>query len=114
MHALAVSEPDDATYKAMVQFADSILNLADIARQAGRAPQWAVIEHVTTGQVLLASGDHQSAQHALSTAITLAETHQLPHQIQRAVRLAGDLLPGTTDQGRAALVRLNQQLTRLP
>ena len=78
------------------------------------APQWAVIEHVTTGQVLLAIGDHQSAQHALSTAITRAETHQLPHQIQRAVRLAGDLLPGTTDQGRAALVRLNQQLARLP
>jgi transcriptional regulator with XRE-family HTH domain len=37
VHVLGVTEPDDATYLAMVQFAESILKLAEIARQSGRA-----------------------------------------------------------------------------
>jgi predicted negative regulator of RcsB-dependent stress response len=78
------------------------------------APQWAVIEHVTTGQVLLAIGDHDGARHALMTAITQAENYQLPHQIQRAVRLADGDLPEVATQGRAAIVRLDQQLSGPP
>jgi transcriptional regulator with XRE-family HTH domain len=37
VHVLGVTEPDDATYLAMIQFADSILNLAKVARQSGHA-----------------------------------------------------------------------------
>lgn len=75
------------------------------------APQWDVIGHITTGHVLLASGNYREATLALSDAITQAETHQLPHQIQRAARLSRDLLPDITDQARAALNRLDQQFT---
>lgn len=36
-HVLGVTEPDDADFAAMLQFADSTIRLAEIARQAGRA-----------------------------------------------------------------------------
>ena len=35
-HALGIAEPDDATFTAMLQFAESVLTLADIARKLGR------------------------------------------------------------------------------
>ncbi|MGH8964474.1 MAG: helix-turn-helix domain-containing protein [Actinomycetes bacterium] len=37
VHILGVTDADDATFTAMMQFADSVLSLADVARQAGRA-----------------------------------------------------------------------------
>ena len=37
VHALGVTDADDATFAAMLQFADSVLTLADAARQSGRA-----------------------------------------------------------------------------
>ena len=37
VHVLGVTEPDDATHLAMAQFAESILSLAEIATQSGRA-----------------------------------------------------------------------------
>lgn len=37
IHVLGVTEADDATFAGMMQFADSVLSLADVARQAGRA-----------------------------------------------------------------------------
>lgn len=36
MHVLGVTEADDATFAAMLQFADSVLGLAEIARRSGR------------------------------------------------------------------------------
>ncbi len=36
-HLLGVTDPDDADFAALVQFGDSVIRLADIARQAGRA-----------------------------------------------------------------------------
>ncbi|WP_329064240.1 helix-turn-helix transcriptional regulator [Amycolatopsis sp. NBC_01480] len=36
-HFLGVTEPDDADFAALVQFGDSVIRLAEIARQAGRA-----------------------------------------------------------------------------
>jgi len=52
------------------------------------APQWYVIERVTIGQVHLAAGDQHAAAAALHTAIAAAETHHLPHQLQRGIRAA--------------------------
>ncbi|GAB2871358.1 hypothetical protein GCM10027200_83980 [Lentzea nigeriaca] len=37
MHALGVTDNDDADYAAMIQFGDSTIRLAEIARQSGRA-----------------------------------------------------------------------------
>lgn len=37
VHALGVTEADDATFAAMVQFAGSVLSLAEIVRKSGRA-----------------------------------------------------------------------------
>ncbi|HET9142981.1 helix-turn-helix domain-containing protein [Actinophytocola sp.] len=72
------------------------------------APQWHIIERVTAGQVHLAAGNHEAANEALRTALTAAETHRLPHQIQRTIRTAhdGGLTEISTD-GHAALRRLN-------
>ena len=36
-HALGITSDDDADFKAMIQFADSTIRLAEIARQSGRA-----------------------------------------------------------------------------
>lgn len=75
------------------------------------APHWHVIEGVTAGQIHLAAGDRDSASQALRTALTAAEAHRLPHQIQRAIRTArkGGLLEINAD-GQAALSRLNRLL----
>lgn len=37
LHTLGVAESDDATFMAMIQFADSVLNLAETARRSGHA-----------------------------------------------------------------------------
>jgi transcriptional regulator with XRE-family HTH domain len=74
------------------------------------APQWGVIEHVTIGAVLLAVGDRSGAEQSLLTAVAGAETYRLPHQIQRAVRLAEGQLDTVADAGSSALERLDRQL----
>lgn len=78
---------------------------------APAAPQWHVIERVTAGQVHIAAGDHDCAIYALRTALIGAETHRLPHQIQRAIRAAHSA--GLTEikiDAQAALLRLNRLL----
>ncbi|MEU5853056.1 helix-turn-helix transcriptional regulator [Saccharopolyspora shandongensis] len=71
------------------------------------APQWHIIERVTSGRVLVEAGDRQGAAEAFSTAVRAAEAHRLPHQIQRAIRAAkpGQLHDVVAD-GEAALQRL--------
>jgi transcriptional regulator with XRE-family HTH domain len=71
------------------------------------APQWHIIERVTAGQVHLAAGDRGGASEALRTALRSAESHRLPHQIQRTIRTAhtGGLSEISTE-GQAALQRL--------
>jgi hypothetical protein len=78
------------------------------------APQWHIIERVTAGQVHLAAGDRDGASEALRTALIAAESHRLPHQIQRTIRAAqsGGLTEISTD-GQAALLRLNRLLAPL-
>lgn len=76
------------------------------------APQWQIIERVTTGQVLLAAGEPDGAREALGAALVAAETFRLPHQIQRTIRAAevGGLEDVAAD-GAAALTRLSTLIT---
>jgi hypothetical protein len=75
------------------------------------APQWHIIERVTAGQVLLAARQRDDAEDALRAALLAAETHRLPHQIQRTIRAADDggLIEISTS-GQLALQRLNALL----
>ncbi|WP_284745942.1 helix-turn-helix transcriptional regulator [Amycolatopsis sp. RTGN1] len=76
------------------------------------APQWHVIERVTAGEVLVATGEHAGAEEALAAAIATAEQRRLPHQLQRAVRAARQgRLPAIVDAGRLALQRLRGLLS---
>ncbi|MGW4842449.1 helix-turn-helix domain-containing protein [Nocardia brasiliensis] len=52
------------------------------------APQWRIIERVTTGEVLVAIKEPGAATEAFTEAIEAAERHRLPHQIQRTARVA--------------------------
>jgi hypothetical protein len=82
------------------------------------APQWRVIDQVTVGDLLLASGDIAGALEALQSAMATAETYRLPHQIQRAMRTLrvarSDAAASLLDAGTAALARLRQLLSRPP
>jgi hypothetical protein len=68
-------------------------------------PQWQAIAHVTNGEILAAARDLPHAEAELTDAITIAEGHRLPHQIQRAAR-ASTPLPHITTLARQALSRL--------
>jgi transcriptional regulator with XRE-family HTH domain len=75
------------------------------------APQWQVIERVTTGEILAAGGARDGAGEALLAAIATAEQRRLPHQLQRAIRAAQrGGLAAVTDAGRTALRRLRDLL----
>jgi hypothetical protein len=76
------------------------------------APQWHVIERVTAGQVHMAAGQPDEGEDAFRTAVAAAEASRLPHQIQRAIRAAESArLDGVSSEGRAALNRLNEDLS---
>ncbi|MFD2418252.1 hypothetical protein [Amycolatopsis pigmentata] len=85
------------------------------------APQWHVIERVTAGHALLAADDVSGAEEALRSALLAAETHRLPHRIQRIVRIARDanLRPLATEAeaaltGACAFLALHHQAARSP
>lgn len=52
------------------------------------APQWEIIERVTSADVLATAGQPEHAATALKEAVTSAEHCHLPHQIQRVIRVA--------------------------
>ncbi|WP_406237710.1 helix-turn-helix domain-containing protein [Nocardia sp. NBC_01009] len=52
------------------------------------APQWRIIERVTTGEALAAISEPRAAAEAFAEAVVAAEQHRLPHQIQRTIRAA--------------------------
>jgi hypothetical protein len=52
------------------------------------APQWQVIERITYADVLASAGDSAAAEVVLLKALDLGRQYRLPHQIQRAVRIA--------------------------
>lgn len=97
---LALHRPDQAL---------RIANASNVGEPA--APQWQVIERVTTAEILASTGDTTGAEKALHAAMTTAEQRRLPHQLQRAIRAAerGGLTAITTI-GHTALQRLPHQL----
>ncbi|MGW5172697.1 helix-turn-helix domain-containing protein [Streptomyces nodosus] len=63
--------------------------VANRASESGMPPPtWNVLERVTMAQFHLATGDTDTAAADLRTAIDGAQSLRLPHQIERAVRLA--------------------------
>ncbi len=52
------------------------------------APQWEIIERVTSADVLARTGQSEHAATALKEAVTSAEHRHLPHQIQRVIRVS--------------------------
>ncbi|MFB8003162.1 helix-turn-helix domain-containing protein [Nocardia sp. NPDC056000] len=81
--------------------------------QAGRpaAPQWRIIERVTTGEVLAAVNELDSAAVFFEDAIEDAEHRRLPHQIQRAIRATAQAgLDELATEARAALARIRSLL----
>ncbi|MBB6039511.1 helix-turn-helix domain-containing protein [Phytomonospora endophytica] len=70
------------------------------------APQWRIIERITTGEVLLAAGDASHAVHVLKAALSSAEVHRLPQQIQRIARLVEGTHEQLADAAAGALARL--------
>jgi transcriptional regulator with XRE-family HTH domain len=74
---------------------------------APAAPQWTVIERITTGDVLLAIDDREAAEASLLAGLRGAESARLPHQAQRAVRIAtAGSLDAVAEDGRTAIARL--------
>ncbi|MEV6730613.1 helix-turn-helix transcriptional regulator [Streptomyces sp. NPDC051364] len=74
------------------------------------APQWRVIELVTTGRVRLLAGDEAGAAELLGAAVHEAQAQRLPHQLQRVVRAAGDILPSVSEAAHEALTQLRSDI----
>lgn len=52
------------------------------------APQWHVIERVTSAEIFAEIVDGGAATDVFTTATTAVPHHRLPHQIQRTIRAA--------------------------
>lgn len=52
------------------------------------APQWRIIERITTAEVFAAVGEVDGAAEMFRHALVEADHHHLPHQIQRVIRAA--------------------------
>jgi transcriptional regulator with XRE-family HTH domain len=83
------------------------------------APQWRVIERITTADVLASAGEARTAAQVLAGTVRDAETLRLPHQMQRIIRLAQQPAICSADQhlseqAQVALLRLDRQLSEAP
>ncbi|MER6847704.1 helix-turn-helix domain-containing protein [Streptomyces flaveolus] len=74
------------------------------------APQWRVIELITTGRVRLLAGDNHGATQFLTTAVREAQSQRLPHQLQRVLRTTAGRLPDTHDAATCALAQLRTEI----
>jgi hypothetical protein len=74
------------------------------------APQWLVIELVTIAHVQLLARDRGAANQSLDAAAREAVIQRLPHQLQRIIRVAGDLLPEIRIAASQALERLRKDI----
>ncbi|MFE0772264.1 helix-turn-helix domain-containing protein [Streptomyces sp. NPDC058861] len=74
------------------------------------APQWRVIELITTGRVRLLAGDNHGAAQLLGTAVREARAQRLPHQLQRVQRTTADALPDTHEAATHALAQLRTEI----
>lgn len=87
------------------------IRLLGTEHAAPAAPQWHIIERVTTGQTLTLAHETTAAETAFSQALHAAEHHRLPHQIQRAVRaLSTAGMHALAEEARAALARVRALL----
>ncbi len=76
------------------------------------APQWCIIERVTSGEVLATAGETDAAATAFTEAIQSAEHYRLPHQIQRVIRAAAKAgMHELAVQCHTVLVRIRSQLS---
>lgn len=92
--------------------ADHAVRLIDeqSPRSYAASPQWQVIEHVTAGRVLLLRGDRTGAGDQLTAAVNDATAHRLPHQLQRVIRVTGNVLPAIRERAVQALDRIRQEM----
>ncbi|MFE3073590.1 XRE family transcriptional regulator [Streptomyces sp. NPDC059247] len=74
------------------------------------APQWRVIELITTGRARLLAGDKDGAAHLLATAVHEARAQRLPHQLQRVQRTSHHALADTHEAATHALDRLRTEI----
>ncbi|MFF8917815.1 XRE family transcriptional regulator [Streptomyces sp. NPDC015032] len=74
------------------------------------APQWSVIELITTGKVRLLGGDTRGAAELLTQAVNEARTQRLPHQLQRINRISGHELVEVNDAAAHALSQLRTEM----
>nr|BFE56449.1 hypothetical protein GCM10020063_009750 [Dactylosporangium thailandense] len=81
---------------------------------AGTAPQWVVIGDITVADVLFAAGSEQDATALMERAVDTAVRLRLPHQIQRAHRVALRQSPDLAAYALEALNRLAGDQVHLP
>ncbi|MFE7043630.1 XRE family transcriptional regulator [Streptomyces atratus] len=74
------------------------------------APQWRVIELITTGKVRLLAGDRHGAMDLLTQAVGEARAQRLPHQLQRIIRASEDALPKVNDAAAQTLSQLRTEM----
>ncbi|AJT62413.3 hypothetical protein T261_0724 [Streptomyces lydicus] len=77
---------------------------------SGVAPQWRVIELITTGRVRLLAEDHVGAEQLFDTAIREARAQRLPHQLQRIIRAADVALPTSREAAQHSLDELRSEM----
>ncbi|MGY3676589.1 helix-turn-helix domain-containing protein [Streptomyces sp. TE33382] len=73
------------------------------------APQWHVIQLITTGKVRLLGGDRRGAAELLTRAVTAAGAQRLPHQLQRIIR-TGNHLGGVNEAAAQTLSQLRAEM----
>ncbi|MFD6182011.1 helix-turn-helix domain-containing protein [Streptomyces goshikiensis] len=74
------------------------------------APQWRVIELITTGRVRLLAGDNRGATELFHSATREARAQRLPHQLQRILRAAGEALPAVRSTADDVLTQLRAEM----
>ncbi|MEW2582914.1 helix-turn-helix domain-containing protein [Streptomyces virginiae] len=80
------------------------------SRTIAVAPQWRVIELITTGSVRVLAGDRHGATDLLLGAVREATAQRLPHQLQRVLRAAGEGLPEVRNAAGDALEQLRGEM----
>ncbi|MGW2587331.1 hypothetical protein ACWCYZ_39690 [Streptomyces virginiae] len=74
------------------------------------APQWRVIELITTGRVRLLAGDRRGATELLVGAVREARVQRLTHQLQCALSAASEALPDARESAEQGLTQLRTEM----
>ncbi len=91
--------------------ADAIRLADDVPRPATAvAPQWKVIEMITTAHVRLTAADIRGASTTLAAAVNEAVVQRLPHQLQRVARMAERRLPDIHATTQQALDQMKREM----